>query len=304
MRILIAGGTGLIGKSLINHWHNKHDIYILGRNIKKLKKLFPQHHCITWNRLKELNPHDIDVVINLAGESINHLFWTAAIKEKILQSRITATKTLVQWVNQHPTAQLHFLNASALSIYGLYSDLPCVLADEQSTITKHDELLSQVAWEWEAAASQLSSHNALTILRFAVVLGQTGGALPKLKFIAQCGLAAKMGSGTQPFAWIALDDLVCAIDWVIAKKIIGAINFVAPTIPTQDQLSDILSRALSRPYFLTCPASLLTLSLGQMATELLLKGQAASPKALLTSGYPFLYSDFNQYITALKTVKY
>ena len=97
------------------------------------------------------------MVLNLAGETINHLRWTTAIKRQILQSRITATQQLVNWVSSNPNPKLHFCNASALSIYGLYDSIPRLLNNETLAISSQPELLCQVATKWEACLQPLSN---------------------------------------------------------------------------------------------------------------------------------------------------
>ncbi len=277
-----------MGQHLVSAWQGHHRITVLGRNIKKLQQQFSANSVLTWDQLDTANPSNFDVVINLSGETINHLRWTPEIKAKILQSRIQATTMLVNWVVKNPNPDLHFISTSALSIYGLYSSMPEQSNSEQTAITPHKEFLCEVATTWEQALAPLKSLNiSLTVMRFAVVFGKNGGAFPKLYLATKFGLAAKLGSGQQPFAWIAISDLIRAIDWIVQHKIVGPINMLAPQVPTQNELSKIMAQQLHRPYFLSYPAKILQLGLGQMAEELLLKGQAATPEVLISSGFKF-----------------
>ncbi len=300
VKLLIAGASGFIGQQLVHYWQQKHTISVLGRDTKKLARLFPGNKAITWAELPALNPMDFDVVVNLAGETINHFFWTEAVKQKILQSRMQATQALVAFCCKKPNPQLHFLNASALSIYGLYTAALPITNAEKTCITQHAEFLYQVASVWEREVEKLTTCQiSFTIMRFAVVLAKEGGALPKLLLPAKLALAARLGNGQQPFAWIALEDLLNAIDWLVTKKMFGAVNMVAPTLPTQDAFSKCLSEHYHKPYFLRLPASLVRLLSKQMATEILLKGQDAKPQALLESGFCFQFNTIAEYLKHL-----
>ena len=277
-----------MGQHLITAWQGDHHITVLGRDTTKLQQQFPALPTLSWSQLDTVNPSDFDVVVNLSGETINHLRWTKKIKSNILQSRLQATTALVTWVAKNPNPNLHFISTSALSIYGMYSNMPDKSNTEQTVITPHKEFLCEVATTWEQALAPLKLLNvSLTVMRFAVVFGKKGGAFPKLYLAAKWGLAAKLGSGQQPFAWIAIGDLVRAIDWIVQHKIVDTVNMVAPQTPTQNELSKIMSQHLHRPYFLTCPAKILQLLLGQMGEELLLKGQEATPAVLINSGFKF-----------------
>ena len=133
-------------------------------------------------------------------------------------------------------------------------------------------------------------------LRFAVVLDTKAGALPQLLRLAKLGLAARFGSGQQPFAWISSQDLVRAIDWVISAHLTGAINCVAPQILTQDQFNSALCRHLHRLYFLKIPVRLVQWIFGQMGDELLLRGPIGSPTVLENAGFVFNTPDFVSFL--------
>lgn len=288
MRILIAGGSGFIGRCLIDTWVRSHEITLLGRDLRKLQYHFPALKCVNWEQLDSLSSKEFDVVINLAGESINHLRWTAAIKKKILESRITVTQKLVQWVLTDPNPSLQFCNASALSIYGLYKKIPLINNTEIRPISNHHELLCQVAQRWEDCLQPLIEHAIKTsILRFAVVLDKKQGAFPQLLRPAKLGLASKMGAGLQPFSWISITDLIRAIDWIIEKQMIGPINMVAPDILTQEEFNHTLCTYLHRPYFLKLPTVVVKLLFGDLGDELLLKGPSGTPQVLKNSGFIF-----------------
>jgi len=300
MKILIAGATGFIGKNLINHFKNKHEIYALGRDKIKINRIFSSDNydkiqALSWDELELHNPKDFDLIINLAGETINHLFWSKKIKDSILKSRILATESLVNWCKSNK--EIHFLSASALSIYGLYNDFPNSENTESTKIIPHDEFLYKVANLWEKPLEQLRELKIKhSIMRFAVVLGKNQGAYPKLALPAKLGLAAKMGDGCQPFAWISIEDLVNSIEYIIKKRILGPVNCLAPNILSQDNFTKKLCKSFNRPYLFKAPKFFIELFLRQMGKEILLKGQYATPEKLINLGFKFEHNNLEDFL--------
>lgn len=300
MKILISGATGFIGKHLVNHFKDSNDIYIIGRNKNKINRIYPSTkfnrlNAITWEELDSYNAKDFDIVINLAGETINHIVWSKKIKDSILESRINTTKILVDWCIKSPNNNLHLLNASAISIYGLYSHIPQQNNVESTEINNHNYFLFQVAHFWEKEVKKLKESNInYSLMRFAVVLGKDGGAFTKLTLPIKLGLATKIGTGLQPFAWVSIDDLVRSFSFIIEKRILGPINIVTPKTITQDEFTHQLSKIFNRPYLFKAPAMLIKLFLGQMGEELLLKGNYSKPEVLLNSGFIFKHNNLEQ----------
>lgn len=298
MKILISGATGFIGYNLVQYLKKHHQIYALGRDKKKINESYPQTennniYTINWNELNTLSPKDFDVVVNLAGETINHIFWSERIKSLILNSRIKATKELIKWCS--PNKNIHFINASALSIYGLYEQKSQNENNEETKITNHNDFLYKVAYLWEKEVKNLDTLNIkYSLARFAVVLGNNGGALEKLLLPAKLCLGAKLGTGHQPFAWVSMTDLVHAIDFIINKKIFGPVNIVSPNRKTQDEFTTELCKSINRPYLFKIPSFFIKLFLGQMGREIILKGQDAVPALLLKKGFKFKHQSLKK----------
>lgn len=291
MKILISGATGFIGYNIIQQLKNNHQIYALGRDKHKTNKTYPQKenkniHTLTWSELNTLDPKNFDVIINLAGETINHIFWSERIKSLILNSRINATRELIKWCSSNKN--IHFINASALSIYGLYEQKSKNDNSEGTKIINHNEFLYKVAHLWEEEAKKLEDLNIkYSLARFAVVLGNNGGALEKLLLPAKLCLGAKLGEGNQPFAWISITDLVHAMEFIINKRVFGPVNIVSPDRKTQNEFTTELCKSINRPYLFKIPSLFIKLFLGQMGREIILKGQDAIPATLLKSGFKF-----------------
>lgn len=291
MKILIAGATGFVGYNLIQHLKNHHTIYALGRDKNKINKFFPKNeykniYAINWKELNTLDPITFDVIINLAGETINHIFWSKKIKSLILNSRLYATKELIKWCSTNKN--IHFINASALSIYGLYKQKSKKENTEEKEIIDHNDFLYKVAHLWEEEVKNLESLNIkYSLTRFAVVLGNNGGALEKLILPAKLCLGAKLGTGDQPFAWVSITDLVHAIDFIIEKRVFGPVNIVSPDRKTQNEFTKELCKSINRPYLFKIPSFFIQLFLGQMGEEIILQGQDAIPAALLKLGFKF-----------------
>jgi hypothetical protein len=144
----------------------------------------------------------------------------------------------------------------------------------------------------------------VTFLRFGVVLTSQGGALPAIMKPFQYYLGGRVGDGRQPFSWIGLDDLVHAIDFLIDNpNISGPVNIVSPKVVKQNEFAKTLASVMQRPSFFPMPAFILKMMFGQMAEELLLKGQCAYPKRLLDAGFKFQYADLESALNHLLQIQ-
>jgi uncharacterized protein (TIGR01777 family) len=308
MNIIIAGATGFIGQKLVKHFLEQgFQISVIGRDILKIKKIFDEKvKPLTWNKQKELQTALVsaDLVINLTGCSIGDKRWTRARKNEILQSRLIATQKLVRLCCEikrlHGKAPALF-NASAIGIYGLQETLERGLAPaytEESLINfqRAPDFLAFVARQWELVTKPAKDLNIRVVnLRFGVVLGKEGGILKKLLLSYKLGLGAKIASGQQAFTWVALTDLISAIDFLIAHpSISGPVNITAPEAVSQKEFAQQLGKALRRPVFLAMPKFVIRWLFGQMGDELLIRGQHVQPKLLLSQGFEFRYPEISR----------
>jgi uncharacterized protein (TIGR01777 family) len=294
MKILIAGGTGFIGQALVADRKHKHD------EVKIITRYGQQTDYINWSDLTINNIKSADVIINLAGANIGEKKWSAERKKIILSSRVETTKKLAGLCAQLGSSAPMLLNASAIGIYGLQetlkNNLPPAL-DEKTALKPATDFLSEVAQAWEQATAMAKQAGVRVVnMRFSVVLDKSGGVLKQLRLPYLFGMGGKVASGEQAFSWIALSDLINAIDFVIThRELSGAINFVAPQSVKQKEFAKQFAYALNRPSFMITPAWLLKLFFGQMADELLINGQHVVPTALINAGFEFQYPTLNDF---------
>lgn len=301
MKIIIAGGTGFIGQALVKHYLDANTrCVVIGRSRDKIKKIFSSAvTAVSRDQLHEQGLQEIktaDLVINLAGENIGEKRWTAARKQEILNSRIIPTHRIAALCATLGKNSPPLFNASAIGVYGLQQSAPTGLPtalDEQTVLDFNNppDFLAEVARAWEMATGPAKSAGVRVVnMRFGVVLGKNGGALKQLKMPFSLFVGGPIGSGKQPFSWIAMTDLVRAIDFVFAQSdISGPVNMVAPQTVTQQQLAQELGKVLHRPSIMPTPAAILKIIFGQMADELLLRGQHVYPSLLLQRGFQFTY---------------
>jgi len=300
MHRIIIGGTGLIGSQLVNHWLMQgHKVTVIGRSTEIIRKIFQDR--VNALELKSLQPEifrQAEVVVNLAGAGIAEKRWSEARKQEIIHSRITVTQKIVELLTALGQEAPPLFNASAVGIYGLQQQvvngLPLKL-DEDTHIDWNTapDFLSYIGRKWEKA-TRLAKENGIRVvnLRFGVVLAKQGGALPKIVQPFYFFLGGKIGTGQQPFSWIAIDDVIRAIDFLLEKRqIAGPVNIVAPGCITQHELAKAIGKILHKPSFMPTPAFILKLIFGEMARELLLEGQRVYPKILLDSGFIYSFSD-------------
>lgn len=280
LRILIAGGTGFIGKEL--------EAFLIscGHTVSLLTRHPTKPHHIAWDPTKgQLDPKDVegfDVWINLAGENITTR-WTTAKKESIRASRIDATRLLAATINHLSSPPATFISASAIGYYGTKTPSPV-----NETGSPGDSFLASVCTEWEAEAQKANCR--VVIPRFGVVLSPKGGMLKQMLPTFRLGLGGVIGTGEQRISWITLDDLLYQMYHVICtKEIEGPVNFVTENEVTNEEFTRLLSKTIHRPSFFTIPQAIIRLFFGQMGEETILSSATVLPKKLGETGSTFAY---------------
>lgn len=282
MRILLTGGTGLIGRALCQYWQRQgHELWVWSRSPQQVFALCSGASGIA--RLQELNGGPpLDAVVNLAGAPIADQPWTQARRQLLWRSRVDLTHTLVDWMGRQPTLPRVLLSGSAV---GWYGDRGEQLLDEDSAPGQADfGSRLCVAWEHEAErAVQLGVRVA--VLRTAPVLASQGGMLTRLRRVFRICLGGPLGSGQQWMPWIHIDDQVCLIDHLLHhEECSGAFNACAPEPVRNQDFTRSLAHMLRRPNVLTAPAWALRLALGEMSV-LLLGSQHLTPRRALAAGF-------------------
>ena len=301
MKFVITGGTGFLGSALLNKCiEDKHGILLLTRKpraLSDLEKIYVE--VAQWDG-RTLGPwvqrmEEADAIINFAGESIGGGRWTQGRKERIINSRLNATKVLIEAVGKLSKKPNVLINASGVGYYGV---------DVQNEVTETspsgNDFLAQVCTRWEQEASK-AEDLGLRVVRFrnGVVLEKNGGALKKMIFPYLFFIGGTLGSGQQWFPWIHREDLMQIIYYTIKNsQVRGPINVVAPEIVTMKQFCKALGKAMHRPSLMTVPDFVLRMLFGEMA-DMILTGQRAIPKKLQEAGFKFKYPTIE---SALRTI--
>ncbi|UWF56316.1 TIGR01777 family oxidoreductase [Staphylococcus hyicus] len=294
--ILVTGGTGLVGTALVDALLKESDnnIYILTRSNRTSDQRRVSY--INWKNEKwEVQVPDIDIVINLAGATLNKR-WTTSHKQRMMTSRLQATHALYA-LFQHRTHQPSILfNASAM---GFYPPSQTNAYTENYNTLPHD-FLSEIVYQWEREADHFLTFGTRVIKgRFGLILSKNGGALPMMALPYLYGVGGKIGNGKQWYSWIHLNDLVqCILFLIKHPDAQGVYNLNAPLPETQNDFGIALGRALHRPHYTRVPALVLRIILGEMST-LILDTQYMVPERIQMLGFKFEYPELN---SALHTI--
>ena len=295
MKIVIAGGTGNLGKNLISVLGENHEIIILSRSnnqtlSKNIKIVNYSDDIKNW--CNYLN--DSDVIINLVGESIANKWWTKKQKQIILNSRLNAIQRISNALKLVKHKPKIIMNASAVGYYNSSSSI----VDESDG--PGNDFLSDVCIQWEKKANeQFSSQTSqLILLRIGIVLDSNSGMLSKLITPFKLFMGAIIGNGKQFIPWIHINDVTGIICYLMKSKIQGPVNLVSPKIDNNLNFSKKLAKALDRFVFLKIPSFIIKLFLGQMST-MLLKNSNINPKVLLGSNYKFKFENLEDALNNL-----
>ncbi len=295
MRILITGGTGLIGSALAAELAQAgHEVIVLSRNPDRAGDLPVGVRAERWDgRTAQGWAHLADgagAIVNLAGASIaGEGFlpsrWTPERKRLILQSRLDAGRAVVEAVQQAARKPAVVIQSSGIGIYGFAGDR---VLDESAPAGS--DWLAQVAVQWELATAPVEAMGVRrAVIRTAVVLSRKGGVLPLMLLPFRLFVGGPIGGGKQYVPWIHIADEVGAIRFLIEHPDArGPFNLVAPEVMTNAEVSRVIARVLRRPSWLPLPAFIMRLMFGEVAT-LLLEGQRAVPERLRELGYAFRF---------------
>ena len=272
LKVGITGSSGFIGKNLSEAL------------ISEGHRVIPLPRGFSSNNLGEC-----DVVINLAGASINQR-WTKNNREKILGSRVETTKKITEYINNNTNISL-LINASAVGIYG--NNTPESIFTEADTCYG-DDFLASVCKQWEEAARSVDHLTRVAIIRLGVVISTKGGALPKMALPAKFGISTYIGEGTQPISWIMLEDVINAILFIIKNdSISGTVNLTSPNYITNREMTSVIARKYKSIFTISIPEVILRIIMGK-ASEVLTKGQKVLPNKLLKSGFSFTHPFFSR----------
>ncbi|GAA4305133.1 TIGR01777 family oxidoreductase [Nibribacter koreensis] len=296
-KILIAGGTGLVGTRLsemlidsgyeVAHLSRNPDKYAHYKTFKwDLKK-----GCLDENAIKYA-----DYVINLAGASVSDEKWSGSRKKEILHSRTQSTHVLCEYLSKVLHHVKGFISSSAVGIYGNSGDK---LMLEESAYGS--DFLAEVCKQWEHSAWQVHNLGIRTVIyRIGIVLSNKGGALPQIAKPIRMLAGAPLGSGKQYMSWIHIDDLCrLFIKAIEDAQMQGVYNAVSPHPSTNEEVTKALAAVMHKPLvFPNVPAFGLKLMLGEMS-EIVLGGSRVSANKVLQTGFTFEYNQLQEALESL-----
>ena len=279
--VLIAGGSGLIGKKLNQVLSKKgYKVYTLTRSAKHRGQIYwnPTQQTIEGKHLDKVN-----IIINLTGENIGEKRWTNERKKALRDSRVKTTQFLHSLVSNLPNLE-YYISASGINCY----EKDDKIHTESDPYGK--DFLSKLVKEWEAMSDLFESNCKVAKLRISMVLSKRGGALDKMLLPVKLGLGSPIGTGKQLMPWIHIDDLCNLFVYAIENELTGTYNATANCDSNHDFMK-ALAKALNRPFFMPkVPAFLLKLILGEMAA-LVLNSTNASNEKVKSAGFIFQNED-------------
>ena len=278
----------------------------LTRNPEKASALLDKAvEIIKWNPNMpdgwEKSLENSDAIVNLAGTNIASKRWTKNLKTEILNSRINASRILIQAIKNSQAKTKVVITASAIGFYGNRADEK--LGEESRG---GDGFLAGVARKIEGCSREFEDLGLRSIvIRTGIVLGASGGALPKMITPFKFYLGGYWGSGNQWMSWISLADEVAAIQFLIGNaNLYGVFNLTSPEPLRNRQFFQTLASELKKPCWLPIPAFALKIVFGQMASELFLASQRVNPSKLNDAGFQFRHSDLKSMLESIYVGRY
>ena len=296
-KVLITGGSGLVGKELSKLLNsNNYDTAILTRDINKRGS-----RTFYWDyengKLDQEAIEFADIIVHLAGEGIANKRWTKEQKQRIIDSRVKTSNLLLDVIKKSKKKPHTIISASAVGIYGIESSTKVYTEEDKGA----DDFVADVVKQWESNVDKFESLGIRTIkLRIGIVISKDGGAYQKMVLPVKLGLGSALGSGNQFMPWIYIGDLTEMILFSIRNSNVNSTyNAVAPEYITNYDFMKTIAKALKMPFFMPrVPSFIFKLMLGELS-QILLTGLKVSPDKIVSEGFKFKYSKFEDLMKEL-----
>jgi len=296
MHIVIAGGTGFIGRGLCRTLVAAgHHVTVLSRTPREASLILgPSITTVEWDGVQrgfwERALDEADAVVNLAGEPIAGGRWSDSRRRLLRDSRLGTTRLLVHTLGHCQDRPRTFVSASGIGIYGSCGEQPVTESSPAGS-----GFLARLAEDWEYEALKAAARGIRVVLpRFGMVLGEEGGALPRMLLPFRLFLGGPILPGGQWVSWIHRQDLISLIHWMLTTPTIaGPVNAVAPGAVTMTEFCRTLGQVMHRPSWMPVPQFALQLALGELST-LMTTGQRVSPQVVQQAGFIFRYPVLKQ----------
>ena len=286
MNILIAGGSGFLGRALTAHLaqHN-HRVFILTRQTPKSAEQIQWDANTTIGWLPRLG--EMDAVINVTGFGLEHWPWTRRQKQRFIDSRVLPGRVLVEAFEKSSRQPGIFIQASGINRYGLRG---AEIADEDTPAS--DDFLGQLTIPWEEATKSIEELGVRrVIIRTSVVLARQAGQFRLMALPVRLFIGGKFGDGKNSMNWIHIQDFVRAVRFLLeSENAQGPYNLVVPSITSGEEFMRGIAKTLHRPFWFHVPKALLQLTLGEMHV-VLTEGRRVQPKRLSELGFQFEFGN-------------
>jgi uncharacterized protein len=291
LKVLITGGTGMIGTALaISLKQDGNDVFILTRSLQRQPST-EGVQAIGWDGSTTNGWIDwidqMDAVVNLVGERLSNWPWTNAEKKRFLDSRVNGGRALVEGIRSASRRPKVFLQASGINYYGPRGLKPVTEYDERG-----NDFLGDLCKEWEGSTREVEDMGVRrTIIRSGIVLNGEDGILPIMMLPVKLFVGGPIGRGSQGIGWIHIKDEVAAIRFLLdTEEAKGPFNLTSPMPISNEEFMRMLAKVMKRPYWLRAPAFAMRLALGEMAT-LVLDGMYPQPARLQEIGFHFQFEN-------------
>jgi uncharacterized protein (TIGR01777 family) len=300
MRVFITGGSGYIGRAIVDALLARGDqAVVVTRDVPRARAGLPEAVELVEGDATTAGPWQTrvdgcDGAINLAGESLAAQRWDARFRQIALDSRVDATRFLVEAIGAAARPPRVLCSASGIDAYAFDADLP--IEDDEDEVDESaprgSSFLARLCRDWEEEAARAEAHGVRVVLmRTGVVVGGAGGPIDRWARAFRFFAGGRLGSGRQWMSWVHLDDVVGAYLFALdTPDLTGPVNLVAPGRLRNREFARRLGQALHRPSVIPTPARALRLALGDFA-EYLLNGRPAVPRRLVSAGYSFRHPE-------------
>lgn len=288
MKVLITGGSGLVGSELTKLLiHKGHEVVWLSRN-SGVKNGITSYKWDYKNDFIDTKAFEgVSYIVHLAGAGVFEKRWSAAYKKEIADSRVKATELLIRKATEFPLIKA-CVCASAIGIYGnSYNTIPL---NEDADLG--DDFLADITKKWELAINQFKTTSIRTVkLRIGIVLAKEGGALPSIVTPIRYFIGSPLASGNQIISWIHIQDLCGMILKSIEDETMaGVYNAVGPNPVSNKVFTELAAKIINKPIFMPhVPSFALQLILGKQKSASVIQGIAVSSSKIQSSGFKFSY---------------